>query len=58
LSLQAKWQRSQGKKGIEVVEGIAEDLPFDDESFDFVLMITTICFLVMLKKLLRRHIKF
>jgi len=33
------------KKGIEVVEGIAEDLPFDDESFDFVLMVTTICFL-------------
>jgi len=33
------------KKGIEVVKGIAEDLPFDDESFDFVLMVTTICFL-------------
>jgi SAM-dependent methyltransferase len=33
------------KRGIEVVEGIAEDLPFDNESFDFVLMVTTICFL-------------
>jgi ubiquinone/menaquinone biosynthesis C-methylase UbiE len=33
------------KRGIEVHEGRAEALPFDDESFDFVLMMTTICFL-------------
>ncbi|WP_345976334.1 class I SAM-dependent methyltransferase [Sulfurimonas sp. HSL3-7] len=31
-------------KGIEVIEGIAEALPVGDESFDFVLMVTTICF--------------
>lgn len=33
------------KRGVEVVEGIAENLPFENESFDFVLMVTTICFL-------------
>jgi len=33
------------KRGINVHEGRAEALPFDDESFDFVLMMTTICFL-------------
>ena len=33
------------KRGIEVYEVRAEVLPFDDESFDFVVMVTTICFL-------------
>jgi len=33
------------KRGINVHEGRAEALPFDDDSFDFVLMMTTICFL-------------
>jgi ubiquinone/menaquinone biosynthesis C-methylase UbiE len=33
------------KRGIDVYEAIAEDLPFADESFDFILMVTTICFL-------------
>jgi len=33
------------KRGIDVRESRAEALPFDDESFDFVLMVTTICFL-------------
>ena len=32
------------KRGIEVVEGVAEALPFDDASLDFALMVTTICF--------------
>jgi len=31
-------------KGIEVIEGIAEDLPIGNETFDFALMVTTICF--------------
>lgn len=31
-------------QGIDVHYGIAEDLPFSDDLFDFVLMITTICF--------------
>ncbi|KGK97799.1 methyltransferase type 11 [Methanococcoides methylutens] len=33
------------KRGIEVVRGVAEKLPFADSSFDLVLMVTTICFL-------------
>ena len=33
------------QRGIEVVEGEAEALPFEDGSFDFVLMVTVICFL-------------
>jgi ubiquinone/menaquinone biosynthesis C-methylase UbiE len=32
------------RKGIDVVAGVAEDLPFPDESQDFVLMVTVICF--------------
>jgi ubiquinone/menaquinone biosynthesis C-methylase UbiE len=29
---------------IKVFRGVAESLPFADQSFDFVLMVTTICF--------------
>jgi ubiquinone/menaquinone biosynthesis C-methylase UbiE len=32
------------KKGVEVVCGVGEDLPFAAETFDFVLLVTTICF--------------
>jgi ubiquinone/menaquinone biosynthesis C-methylase UbiE len=32
------------KKGIEVVCGVGESLPFAAETFDFVLLVTTICF--------------
>jgi SAM-dependent methyltransferase len=31
-------------RGIEVFEGIAEDLPFADDSFDHALVVTTLCF--------------
>ncbi len=31
-------------RGIDVTEGVAEELPFEDDTFDFVLMVTTICF--------------
>jgi len=31
-------------KGLEVYDGIAEKLPLADDSYDFVLMVTTICF--------------
>ncbi|NOQ97303.1 MAG: methyltransferase domain-containing protein [Calditrichae bacterium] len=31
-------------QGINVYSGVAEELPFSDGSFDFVLMVTTICF--------------
>ena len=31
-------------RGVRVVEGTAEKLPLEDESFDFALMVTTVCF--------------
>ena len=31
-------------RGIKIYKAIAEQLPFDDKSFDFALMITTLCF--------------
>jgi len=33
------------KRGIEVVEGAGEELPFAADRFDFALLVTTICFL-------------
>lgn len=33
------------QRGIQVKEGIAEALPYEGESFDFLLMVTTLCFL-------------
>ncbi len=38
------------KRGVEVHLGVAEDLPFSDRQFDFVLMVTTICFVDDLTK--------
>jgi len=38
------------KCGIKVFEGVAENLPFENETFDFVLFVTTICFVDDLKK--------
>ena len=38
------------KKGIQVYEAVAEQLPFNDKKFDFVLMVTTICFVDDLAK--------
>lgn len=32
------------QRGIEVVRGVAEHLPFANSSFDYVLIVTTICF--------------
>jgi len=32
------------KRGIKVLDGMAEELPFDDFQFDFALMVTTVCF--------------
>ena len=32
-------------RGIKVLAGVAEDLPFGDDKFDLVLMVTTVCFL-------------
>ncbi len=33
------------KRGIEVMDGIGESLPYKNSRFDFALMVTTICFL-------------
>ncbi len=41
------------ERGIEVIEGTAEDLPFPDESMDYLLMVTTICFVDDPEKALR-----
>ena len=32
------------EKGLEVTEGVAEKLPYKDNSYDFTLMVTSICF--------------
>jgi len=40
-------------RGIEVVDGVAEKLPFDDAEFDFALMVTIICFLDDVEKALK-----
>ena len=33
------------QRGIEVLEAVAESLPFTDDSFDFAVMVTVVCFL-------------
>lgn len=40
------------RRGVDVVSGVAEDLPFEDGSFDLVLIATTVCFLDDLRKAL------
>ncbi len=39
-----KMARKARLRGVDVFPGIAEELPFYDELFDFVVMVTTICF--------------
>lgn len=41
----AEMRKIAMSKGIEVMDGVAESLPLEDTQFDFVLMVTTICFL-------------
>lgn len=41
------------KRGIKVLDGVAENLPFDDFQFDFVLMVTTVCFVDDINKALK-----
>jgi ubiquinone/menaquinone biosynthesis C-methylase UbiE len=40
-------------RGIETIDSVAESLPFKDKQFDYVLMVTTICFLNDLKAALK-----
>lgn len=37
-------RRFAGFLGLNMINGTAEDIPLPDESYDFVLMVTTICF--------------
>lgn len=41
------------RRGIEVLEGVAEALPLADNQFDFALMVTTICFVDDVEKAFR-----
>jgi len=41
----AKMRELAVKRGVNVVEGVGEKLPFTDNRFDFALMVTTVCFL-------------
>lgn len=41
----SKMRELAGNRGITAIDGVAENLPFDDCQFHFVLMVTTICFL-------------
>jgi len=40
------------RRGIHVVRGTGEDLPYQDATFDGILMVTTLCFLTDVKKTL------
>ena len=40
----SKMREIAQKRGIDVIDGVAESLPFDDARFDFALMVTTVCF--------------
>jgi SAM-dependent methyltransferase len=41
----AKMRKLAHKRGINAIEGIAEAVPFANETYDFVLMVTAVCFL-------------
>lgn len=41
------------ERGIHAVQGVAEQLPFADESFDYALSVTTICFVNDIRTMLR-----
>jgi ubiquinone/menaquinone biosynthesis C-methylase UbiE len=38
------------KRGLNIIKGVAENLPYKNESKDFVLMVTSICFVDNVKK--------
>jgi len=41
----SKMRKIAQQRGIEVIDAVAETLPFGDAKFEFALMVTTICFL-------------
>lgn len=40
----AKMREKAAERGLQAIDGVAEELPYPDASFDFALMVTTICF--------------
>ncbi len=46
----AKMRKIAEKRGLKVIEGVAEKLLFKNSEFDFALMVTTICFVDNIKK--------
>ena len=55
FGVEPAWQMAKiaMKRGVRVVGGVAEALPLDGDRFDFVLMVTTVCFLDDLERALR-----
>jgi ubiquinone/menaquinone biosynthesis C-methylase UbiE len=43
-------RKKANERGIYPVDGVAEELPFADKSYDYALMVTTICFVDDIKK--------
>ncbi len=41
----SKMREIAKQRGIKIIDAVAEKLPFENEKFDFALMVTTICFL-------------
>lgn len=50
LEPSAEMRKVAAKRGLNFVEGYAENLPFADESYDFALFITSLCFVKDIKK--------
>lgn len=48
-----RMRRIAQERGVRVLDGVAEKLPYDNSSFDFVLMVTTVCFVDDLDKAFR-----
>lgn len=46
----SKMRNISQKKGIKVIDGVGEKLPFNNDKFAYALMVTTICFLDDLEK--------
>ncbi|MFH1091307.1 MAG: class I SAM-dependent methyltransferase [Pseudomonadota bacterium] len=40
----SRLRRIAEERGLQVLDGVAEALPFDEAEFDFVLMVTVVCF--------------
>lgn len=45
-----KMRKAAQRSGIQVIDGVAENLPLESQSFDLALMVTTLCFLDDIQK--------